>query len=78
MEGAGGALLEGDGALPSSRLAAPLKGTKLGSAASGSDVLSAKHNSILDSSFDLRWHSHVSNASVRGKGYLADYSLGAA
>lgn len=40
VEGAGGPA-EGEGALPSRRCAAPLKGTKLGSATSGSDVLSA-------------------------------------
>lgn len=42
--GATGAAEEGEGALPSRRFAAPLKGTKLGSATSGSDVLSVKHD----------------------------------
>lgn len=39
--------MDGDGALPSRRIAAPLKGTKLGSAASGSDVLSAQHHDSI-------------------------------
>ena len=52
---------EGEGALPSSRLAAPLKGTKLGSATSGSDVLSAKPHSMfsLQIRLDLGRCSHT-------------------
>lgn len=67
MEG-GGAAPEGEGALPSSRLAAPLKGTKLGSATSGSDVLSAKPIACFDCESALTGESAVTQCSQTAVG----------
>ena len=42
-----GRAVDGEGALPSRRIAAPLKGTKQGSAASGCNALSAHHHGFV-------------------------------